>query len=212
MFWRLFWRSRVSISSRSERFEARITSQAVIVQLLFAPKRCLGCCGLVQESRGRNQLQAEAGRYHRASFGSCALPSEGVGQSVQKSCRRQRQFSFCKSGICGGCRFQNTSGILSACLGVLGGYPSSSAPLWWGGMDAAAVLGVGWGRCELKRPCCSTAELTLCYFFWCNEKVGVEHLLSICFVLLLPSCRCLLGFEDFFFVFFLPLCYFFFPG
>lgn len=123
MFWRLFWRSRVSISSRSERFEARITSQAVIVQLLFAPKRCLGCCGLVQESRGRNQLQAEAGRSHRASFGSCALPSEGVGQPVQKSCRRQRQFSFCKTGICGGCQFQNTSGILSACSGGTGWVP-----------------------------------------------------------------------------------------
>lgn len=128
----------------------------------------------------------------KAAEGSVSFPSAKVGFVGAAGSRTRQEFSV-------------------PALGVLGGYPSSSAPLWWGGMDAAAVLGVVWGRCELKRPRCSTAELSLWGFFWCNEKVGVEHLLSMGFVLLLPSCRCLLGFEDFFGDFFLPLYYFFFP-
>lgn len=51
MCWRLFWRSQILISSRSERFEESVTSQVVTVQLLLAPKYWLSCCGLVEESR-----------------------------------------------------------------------------------------------------------------------------------------------------------------
>lgn len=162
--------------------------------------------------------RAEEETSSRLRQGGLIVPRSGAvlylrkvsGNPCRKAAEGSVSFPSAKLGFVGAAGSRTRQEFSVPALGVLGGYPSSSAPLWWGGMDAAAVLGVVWGRCELKRPRCSTAELTLWgFFFWCNEKVGVEQPLSICFVLLLPSCRCLLGFEDFFW-FFSCLCITFF--